>query len=119
MKIHYTSILPKSFRRSAEYTPCRLDKSYFRKMPNNIVEIWYWYGSGYYCGAGQLLAKDNKNNWYHHDCGHCSCYGPIENLDFSFSGKSSLKKLYDECSTDMKKEIDPLIKMIKSEDIMI
>lgn len=39
----------------------------------------YWYECGVYEGDGCLLMfKDQK--WYTHTCGHCSCYGPTDEL---------------------------------------
>jgi hypothetical protein len=40
----------------------------------------YYYKSGDYEGSGfAVWRKDGK--FYYHDMGHCSCYGPTEEMD--------------------------------------
>jgi hypothetical protein len=75
----------------------------------NLDEIWYWYGSGDYCGTGQLLMR--KGDLYDlHDCGHCSCYGPTTDSDYCtppFNGLS-LDELKKKCSGELLKEVQCL-----------
>ena len=40
----------------------------------------YSYESGSYEGSGFVVFK-KENKWFYDDLGHCSCYGPTENLD--------------------------------------
>ena len=71
----------------------------------------YWYGSGSYEGAGNILARKN-GRWYHHECGHCSCYGPTCQIDFSGAGDDSIEALLDRCSADLRKELEPLAALL-------
>jgi len=53
-------------------------EGYFDKLEG--YDVWYWYQTGSYDGqGGMVLRKDGK--WYFHDLGHCSCYGPMEELE--------------------------------------
>lgn len=46
---------------------------YFKSV--GLEQIWYWYLTTNYEGAGDLIGlKDGK--YYHKSLGHCSCYGP-------------------------------------------
>jgi hypothetical protein len=56
-------------------------------------EIWYYYAYGSYEGNGMMLMK--KGNLYDaHNMGHCSCYGPLENINFSGKSLEDLKASY-------------------------
>lgn len=68
----------------------------------------YWYATGSYCGAGHIIAR-KVSRWYHHDCGHCSCYGPTEGIDFSGPGFASVEELLDNCSEDLRDQLRPLV----------
>jgi hypothetical protein len=49
-------------------------------LPTGTTHVIYCYKSGFYDGSGEALVKaDGK--WYRHSLGHCSCYGPWENMD--------------------------------------
>lgn len=46
-----------------------------------LDEAWYWYVQGSYEGSGQILMR--RGDLYDlADCGHCSCYGPVERISF-------------------------------------
>ena len=42
--------------------------------------IYYYVDEGYEGYGNALFYKDG--NWYTHYLGHCSCYGPFEEVDF-------------------------------------
>lgn len=55
-----------------------------------IDEIWYWYAQGNYEGSGNVLMR--KGDLFDiHDCGHCSCYGPTDRVDFKGKKLDALK----------------------------
>lgn len=55
-------------------------------------DVWYWYAAGSYEGMGSaIIRKDGM--WYLESLGHCSCYGPLECLEFNI-GASELEYLY-------------------------
>lgn len=107
MKIKNLPFLPK------EYSYCRmsqLDNDYIKRLEEkNIKEIRYFYAEDSYEGAGHMLYLLNKL-WYRHDMSHCSCYGPIDNLN-PIEGFLSLKDLFDNCSKELQEEIKPLINL--------
>lgn len=78
---------------------------------HNIDEAWYWYVSDSYEGSGQLLFMKN-GCWFLHDCGHCSCYGPLENLKIDV-GYTNLVELSEKMTSENLKQVQPLIDMAK------
>lgn len=78
-----------------------------------ISEAWYWYGYYGYEGVGQMLIlKDGK--YYLHDMGHCSCYGPIENISFT-DPFSSLEEIKVRCSTELYGYVKALVEMAEAD----
>jgi len=73
---------------------------------------FYWYGRGSYDGSGQMLALHEKG-WYLFNLGHCSCYGPTENICFEGAATGeSLESIKERCSEDYYvKEILPLVEL--------
>ena len=62
---------------------------------HDLDEIWYWYAEGSYEGSGMLLMK--KGDLYDvHNMGHCSCYGPTDDVNFSGKSLEQLKASYSE-----------------------
>ena len=55
-------------------------------------EVYYWYATGSYEGSGHLIGL-LKGKWYMHDCGHCSCYGPLGHFDYLKSNKYSWEEI--------------------------
>lgn len=112
MIIHHINEVPSCF--SGEYESTTLSDSEIKTLNklSSIQEGWYWYGAGYYCGAGHLLMRDAEGLWYHHDMGHCSCYGPIDEIKPVGEGRT-LDDLIGSCTVALLKELDPLIKSIK------
>lgn len=79
----------------------------------NAQAAFYWYAVGSYEGTGQvLILKEGK--WYLHDCGHCSCYGPMEHLDLKAPIADSLTGVRDKCSVDLWIEVEPLVLLAES-----
>lgn len=76
-------------------------------------EIWYWYATGNWEGSGQLVARQG-DLYFHHDMGHCSCYGPTENLYEGVAPEplESLKARWDNNSSYWK-QVEPLFNAIK------
>jgi len=59
----------------------------------HLDEIWYFYASGSYEGNGMILMK--KGELYDvYNMGHCSCYGPLENVNFYGKSLEDLKASY-------------------------
>ena len=55
-----------------------------------VDEIWYWYAQCGYEGSGHILMR--KGDLFDiHDCGHCSCYGPTDNVHFKWKTFDDLK----------------------------
>ena len=69
------------------------------------------YVSEQYEGYGSMVVL-HDGKWYHHDMGHCSCYGPCEH--FSAGDPSdSLPDLLASCSGDLYGEMDKVIAKLK------
>jgi hypothetical protein len=76
-----------------------------------VEKAWYWYSQGSYEGSGQLLMlKDGL--YYTHDMGHCSCYGPTDNLELQ-NGKV-LEALEASSSKEYWQSILPLVKKARA-----
>ncbi len=55
-------------------------------LPKAIDVFIYSYAYGCYEGSGNALFR-MQGLWYLHSMGHCSCYGPMENIDSCGVGK--------------------------------
>jgi hypothetical protein len=78
----------------------------------NLDHAWYWYAYGSYEGDGAILMlKDGKWNW--DSLGHCSCYGPTDNLAFNPS-YDSLDDLLSHCSDYAKEDLALLVEAAKA-----
>lgn len=77
-----------------------------------IEEAWYWYGSGSYEGNGQMLMRKG-DKFDIHDMGHCSCYGPVEDIEFT-GQYFSLDEIKGKCSEEAYKAIEPLVEMARA-----
>lgn len=51
-----------------------------KKLPREIEEFIYWYEVAPYSGDGCAVYRDEMNMWHVIGLGHCSCYGPVEDL---------------------------------------
>lgn len=109
MKINCLNRLPSNLNYS--YVDfCKFDDYEFDILREaGFEEIWYWYGSGCYEGSGELIAR--KGNLYDiYDLGHCSCYGPVDDIG-NFNGVS-LTELKDKMSKEYYEEVKELFDMI-------
>lgn len=78
------------------------DLEYINQAHTNTPFLFgcYIYGSGSYCGSGYIILL-SKRKWYLIDCGHCSCYGPTEDLSGGMKEDKWSWKSY----TEMKRKI--------------
>lgn len=77
--------------------------------------IVYNYQTAPYEGSGvSIHKKDGK--YYQSNLGHCSCYGPTENLEEK-EGYDSIESLLKNCSKNLINEIQPLLDVIKAEGL--
>ena len=102
--------IPKRYCDDLEYDSEELDDYDLEKIPVGIEEVWYWYMTGNYCGAGQMILLGKDGKYYIHDMGHCSCYGPTDEIE-TLGGIESLAEL--KMTDEADDEIAPLVKMVK------
>ena len=102
MKVNYIQEMPVTSKYWDAGELHEWDFRYLDKL--SLDEIWYWYGVGDYEGAGQLLMRKGEK-YDLHDMGHCSCYGPVEEVVFK---PQELEDLKTSCSADYTKECKPL-----------
>lgn len=97
----------------SDYKIALLDTWDIEKLKeHNIEEFYYWYGTGCYEGSGDAIFKRTDGKWDTLCMGHCSCYGPLENLETAHKeGYDTLEALYNSCSEEYKKTIAPLIEL--------
>lgn len=51
------------------------------RLNTNFTKVWYFYESQPYEGRGILIGTDGKL-WGAYCLGHCSCYGPVDRIDW-------------------------------------
>ena len=90
-----------------DYEDREFNKWDLEHVPTKVQSMWYWYGYGCYEGSGHIIAVDEDGLWHHHDCSHCSCYGPLERIDFSIDGKP-LIEMYESFSSGLLAELQPI-----------
>lgn len=100
-------------RYSSEYDAAKFDEYDLRAFRPDTEKLVYYYGTGSYCGSGQALYYWH-GNWYHADLGHCSCYGPTENVDYT-NPISSLSAWLEQSTPEFHAEVQPLIDAIQNE----
>jgi hypothetical protein len=92
---------------------CELSEWDLEKL-QNFDEVYYWYAQAPYEGMGQLLGL-MSGRWYIWDCGHCSCYGPLDNFFPSKSdGYVSLTEIEKSCTSELINLIKPLLELAKN-----
>lgn len=91
------------------------DIQYIKNYPFKVV--FYWYSGGGYDGYGSLIGVNHDNCWLYHDMGHCSCYGPCDDLIGEFPYKT-LQELQDSCSSELLKQVQPVIDMAKKHELV-
>jgi len=104
------------FPEDIEYTYgeiSELSSDYDLDYLKDFDEVYYWYAEAGYEGMGNLIGILN-GKWYMHNMGHCSCYGPLEELDISDKNAyDSLEELKNSCSKGLIVEVMPLIEMAR------
>jgi len=88
-----------------------LDK--LKSIPG-ITIIVYDYHTEPYEGNGEMLLKKNSK-WYRVNLGHCSCYGPLDNVD-NYLGKQdgkSLKVLLKDVTPELREQLKPILLRLK------
>ena len=110
MKLHRIDKIPQGF---TDYDSEPFSEYDIERIPPEIDEAWYWYGSGSYCGTGHILMRSFDGRWAHHYCGHCSCYGPMEYVELNYW--PSLKNFLANCTPALIQELEPLTDAIKAQ----
>jgi hypothetical protein len=112
MKLHDYGKIPE--HENSEYYDLselsEYDIKYLEKA--GIEEAWYWYASGSYEGNGEILMKKG-DSYSVHSMGHCSCYGPVEDIEFT-AQYSSLDEIKEKCSEEAYRSIAPLVEMARA-----
>jgi len=94
--------------------PTPFDQYDLREFDGRAIDkIVYWYARGGYEGSGHLLVY-LKGAWHHKDLSHCSCYGPLDDLDFS-KPISSLSAWLEQATPEFRAEVQPLIDAIQND----
>lgn len=80
--------------------PDKLSEWDLKKLPQlekqlsyEVEELIYWYKDQGYAGFGCLIYRDNNDNWHIQNMGHCSCFGPVEDLKSVPMTKKQVLKL--------------------------
>lgn len=78
-----------------------------------VEKCVYWYITGSYEGSGHALLY-REGAWHHKDLGHCSCYGPLDDLDFNHP-ILSLSEWIELSTPEFRVKVQPLIDAIQIE----
>jgi hypothetical protein len=82
-------------------------------IPKYITKIYYWYESFSYEGHGEMLLQHENGKWYYHNMGHCSCYGPLDELGkLETIDPLPLDELLAKMSGELSERCDVLVKAI-------
>ncbi len=100
IRVHYD--FKNDYEKISEFS--NWDKENIYKL--NLDIAFYWYASGSSEGSGYLLMKKG-DEWYLHNCGHCSCHGPTDIIELK-NGKT-LDEIENSLSDGLRKEVMPLI----------
>jgi len=93
-------------------TPSKLEEWDVKYLAEKgIVEAWYWYGTGDYCGDGELIGKTLDGRWYSVNMSHCSCYGPTSTSSGDFF--DTLEQLRAYPYKDRLADMQPVLDAIK------
>lgn len=60
----------------------------------DIKTIIHNYRIGNYDGDGDAFCRVKGNRWFVHPCGHCSCYGPLDDISASAKLNYSEDEIY-------------------------
>lgn len=78
-----------------------------------VEKCVYWYVSGSYEGNGEALMY-REGSWHYKHLGHCSCYGPFDDLDFS-KPIQSLSAWLEQSTPDFRVSVQPLVEALQNE----
>jgi hypothetical protein len=79
----------------------------------SVERAWFWYLSGCYEGEGMFLYVA-AGKWDFHDMGHCSCYGPLENIRDA-PRYDSLDDLLSKCTTELQEQLAPCVEQARKD----
>lgn len=66
------------------------DEDYVGKVKADV--FIYWYENGGYDGSGIAVWR-HRGKWAYQWLGHCSCYGPLEDVKTSDKAKFTVKQI--------------------------
>lgn len=92
------------------YSESALDEDELQDI-QDAEAVVYWYGSGYYSGAGYAFIK-TKDGWLDRDLRHCSCNGPSDYLNLRLVDPETfepLPALLARMSDELRAEVQPLV----------
>lgn len=114
MEIHCLNAAPPKAYDWAEDDIAEFSEYELEEISSINPEVaFYWYTTGCYEGSGQLLfLKDGE--WHLHDCGHCSCYGPTDEIDTAWPLSKTLDGIREKCSDERWDDVAPLVILAKS-----
>jgi hypothetical protein len=86
-------------------------------IPECVTDVYYWYDGDSYEGKGEMLLQDTNGNWHYHNMGHCSCYGPLDQLELltPVAGEP-LDTLLARMSEELRSNCEVLVKRIKEDE---
>ena len=95
------------------YEDCALNEWDFKKLElAEVDEVAYTYGSGFYEGTGLMVWRKGDKYGYQY-LGHCSCYGPTEDIGTSLQAwfpKEDLEKLAAEAEEQYKEVYEQILR---------
>ena len=98
------------------YEDTKLSDERFIEEIKGFDWLAYTYGTGSYEGSGSAIWK--KDGKYHQaSLGHCSCYGPLDNLHDK-NPKDSLEEILKDCSEGLKNELKPMIEELEKQELV-
>ena len=99
-KVH--KVKAPKFLYSDEYCDSdNIEAVYLEKFEEiDFDECWYWYLEGCYCGVGHILFRSGYE-YRLYEINHCSCYGPIENINNELDDYENIPELFDSISDDL------------------
>lgn len=87
----------------------------FNGYLNGTDWIVYNYKTGCYEGSGVSIHK-KQGKYYQSNLGHCSCYGPTDGIEET-KGYETIQDLIKDCSEELGEQLQPLLDVIKKENL--
>jgi len=78
----------------------------------NPKSIIWDYECGGYEGWGDMIIEDTAGRWYYYSLGHCSCYGPLDNLIYLHADQAyytDLEKLKSSLSDELQNQMGKIL----------